>query len=94
MTDEQMNKGRSTVSGPKEMDMKEDLFDNIVKVVVLAGLALFGLRGVLPDFAASQQLPVLFSSGAAAVVIFGIARDAYRCARCAPTCNLKVCRAT
>ena len=82
------------MSGPKETHMKEDLFDNIVKVVVLAGLAVFGLRGVLPDFAASQQLPVLLSSGAAAVVIFGIARDAYRCARCAPTCNLKVCRAT
>jgi hypothetical protein len=73
--------------------MKEDIFDNIVKVLVLAGLALFGLRGVLPDFTAGQQLPVLLSSGAAAILVFGIARDAYRCARCAPTCNLKVCRA-
>lgn len=82
------------MSGPKEMDMKDDLFDNIVKAVVLAGLALFGLRGVLPDFAATQELPVLFSSAAAVVVLFGIARDAYRCATCAPACNLKVCRAT
>ena len=74
--------------------MKEDIFDNIVKVLVLAGLALFGMRGVLPDFAASQQLPVVLSSGAAVFLLTGIARDAYRCARCAPTCNLKVCRAT
>jgi hypothetical protein len=74
--------------------MKDDIFDNIVKVLVLAGLALFGLRGILPDFAAGQELPLLFSSGAAVVLVFGIAWDAYRCARCAPTCNLKVCRAT
>jgi hypothetical protein len=73
--------------------MKEDIFDNIVRILVFAGLALFGLRGVLPDFAAGQQLPVLLSSGAAVILVFGIARDAYRCARCAPTCNLKVCRA-
>jgi hypothetical protein len=89
-----MNNGRSHVSALKETDMKEDIFDNIVKVLVLAGLALFGLRGVLPDFAASEQLPVLLSSGTAVVLLTGIARDAYRCARCAPTCNLKVCRAT
>lgn len=74
--------------------MKDDIFDNIVKILVFAGLALFGLRGVLPDFAAGQQLPVLLSSGAGVVLVFGIARDAYRCARCAPTCNLKVCRAS
>jgi hypothetical protein len=89
-----MKLGTLEPSDPKEMDMKEDIFDNIVKILVFAGLALFGLRGVLPDFAASQQLPVLLSSGAAVVLLTGIARDAYRCARCAPTCNLKVCRAT
>ena len=74
--------------------MKKDIFDNIVRILVFAGLALFGLRGVLPDFAAGQELPLLLSSGTAAVLVFGIARDTYRCARCAPTCNLKVCRAT
>jgi hypothetical protein len=89
-----MKLGTLAPSDPKETDMKEDKFDNIVRILVFAGLALFGLRGVLPDFAAGQELPVLLSSGAAVVLVFGIARDAYRCATCAPTCNLKVCRAS
>jgi hypothetical protein len=36
------------VSDPKKKDMKEDIFDNIVKVLVLAGLALLGLRPFCP----------------------------------------------
>ena len=52
--------------------MKKDIFDNIVRILVFAGLALFGLRGVLPDFAAGQELPLLLSSGTAAVLVFGI----------------------
>ena len=73
--------------------MKEDLFDNLVRTLVLAGLMLFGLRGVLPDFAVSAQLPAVLLSGAAVVLVFGIARYAYRCSQCTTTCNLKVCRA-
>lgn len=77
----------------KEFDMKEDIFDNLVRTLVLAGLMLFGLRGVLPAIALSAQLPLLLISGTAVVVAFGIARYAYRCAKCTTTCNLKVCRA-
>jgi hypothetical protein len=89
-----MNKRRSHVSGPKgETVMKEDIFDNIVRFLVLAGLTLFGLRGVLPDIAGIEQLSVALGSGAAVILAFGIVRYAYRCSRCAPTCNLKVCRA-
>jgi hypothetical protein len=73
--------------------MKEDFFDNLVRTLVLAGLVLFGLRGVLPDFAGSEQLFALLASGAGAILVFGIGRYAYRCSRCATTCNLKVCRA-
>jgi hypothetical protein len=73
--------------------MKEDLFDNLVRTLVLAGLALFGLRGVLPDIAGIEQLPLLLASGAAATLVFGIGRYAYRCSQCTTTCNLKVCRA-
>jgi hypothetical protein len=73
--------------------MKEDILDNIVRALVLGGLTLFGLRGVLPDIAGIEQLPVLLASGAAVVLAVGIGQYAYRCARCAPSCNLKVCRA-
>jgi hypothetical protein len=73
--------------------MKEDIFDDIVRTLVLAGLALFGLRGVLPDIPGSEQLPVLLASGTAVLLGFGIMRYVYRCAHCSPTCNLKVCRA-
>ncbi len=76
----------------KEFDMKEDIFDNL-EYPGLAGLMLFGLRGVLPEIALSAQLPLLLISGAAVVLVFGIARYAYRCAKCTTTCNLKVCRA-
>lgn len=72
--------------------MKEDLFDNLVRTVLLAGLVLLGLRGVLPDIAGSEQLPALLASGATAILVFGIGRYAYRCSRCATTCNMKVCR--
>ena len=87
------NKERLLLGVQKEKAMKEDIFDNIVRILVLAGLALFGLRGVLPEIAGSEQLPVLLASVAAVLLGFGIVRYAYRCARCAPTCNLKVCRA-
>lgn len=73
--------------------MKEDLFDNLVRTLVLAGLALFGFRGVLPDFAGSAQLPALLLSGAAVMAVIGIGRYAYRCSQCTTTCDLKVCRA-
>jgi hypothetical protein len=86
-------KGRSHVSVQKETDMKEDIVDTIVKGLVFGLFTLFGSRGVLPDIAGSEQLPVLLASGAAGIVIFAIGQYAYRCARCAPTCNLKVCRA-
>jgi len=88
------NKERLLLGVQKEKAMKEDIFDNIVRILVLAGLALFGLRGVLPEIAGSEQLPAVVIASIAAVLLgFGIVRYAYRCARCAPTCNLKVCRA-
>jgi hypothetical protein len=73
--------------------MKEDIFDNLVRTLVLAGLVLFGLRGVLPAIALSAQMPLLLVSGAAVVLAFGIVRYAYRCAKCTTSCDLKVCRA-
>jgi hypothetical protein len=89
----QMMDNAGTWAIQKETDMKEDVLDKIVRILVLGGLVLFGLRGVLPDIPGSGQLPLLLVSVAAAVVVLAIGQYAYRCARCAPTCNLKVCRA-
>jgi len=67
--------------------MKEDIIDNMVRGLVLAMLALFGLRGFLPDFVESGQLPVLLAS--AGVVIVGLA---FRSGcQCETTCDLKLC---
>jgi len=45
------NKERLHLGVQKEMDRKEEIFDNIARMLVLAGLSLFGLRGVLPEIA-------------------------------------------
>jgi len=76
--------------------MKENIIDNIVLGVVFGALAMFGLRGVLPDAIAAGNLPLLFSAGATVIAGFMIgpyAYQAYRCAdRCEPTCDPKFCR--
>jgi hypothetical protein len=81
----------------KDIDMKENIIDNLVRGVVLGVLVLFGLRAVLPDIVAAGNLPLFFSAGAAVIIGFAIgpsAYQAYRCAnRCEPTCNPKFCRA-
>jgi hypothetical protein len=71
--------------------MREAIFDNIAKGSILAGLALFGLRGLLPDIAASQQLAAWLASGAAVIVGFAIGQLAYKCR---PVCDPQVCRIT
>ena len=70
--------------------MKELIFDNIAKGLVLGGLALFGLRGILPDIAASAQFTTWLASGAAVVLGFAIGQYAYKCR---PVCDPEVCRA-
>ena len=70
--------------------MKEDIFDNIAKGLVLAGLALFGLRGILPDIAGSAQLTTWLASGAAVIMGFAIGQYANKCR---PVCDPEVCRA-
>ena len=76
--------------------MKENIIDNIVLGVVFGALAMFGLRGVLPDAIAAGNLPLLFSAGATVIAGFMIgphAYQTYRCAyRCEPTCDPKFCR--
>ena len=70
--------------------MKETIFDDIVRALMLGGLALFGLRGALPDLAASGQIAWLFAFGIAGAVNYAICKHSVRCE---PACDPKFCRA-
>ena len=77
--------------------MKEKMMDNLARGVVFAGLAWWGLRGVLGDIAKAGYLPDLFLAGALLIAGYAVgptAFEAYRCAeRCGPTCDPSFCRA-
>ncbi len=77
--------------------MKDKILDNLGRGVVIAALAWFGLRGVLPEITAAGNMPAFLL--AIAVLITGYAVGpsaymAYRCGQsCDATCDPKFCRA-
>ncbi len=77
--------------------MKENIIDNLARGVVLAALAWFGLRGVLPEIAAAGNMPLFLLAIAAVIAGSAVgpaAYQAYRCAQsCEATCDPKFCRA-
>jgi len=77
--------------------MKEKIIDNLARGVVFAGLAWWGLRGVLGDIRVAGYLPDLLSVGVLLIAGFAVgpsAYQAYRCAqRCEPACDPSFCRA-
>ena len=73
-----------------EAAMKNHIIDNIVKVLIVEMLALFGLRGVLPAIVADGYMPVLLASGIAIILGYSIGQFTYQCE---PTCDANVCKA-
>lgn len=69
--------------------MKANTFDNIVKILILEVIALFGLRGILPDVVATGQTPLLLAAGVAVIAGFMIGQAA---TECEPACDPKLCR--
>jgi hypothetical protein len=73
--------------------MKDKIIYRTVQGVVFWALAMFGLRGVLPE---AGSLPVLFLVAVVSILGFAVgpsAYDAYRCAQqCESTCNPSFCR--
>ena len=81
-----------------ENDMKEKIIDGLARGVVFAGLAWWGLRGVLGDVREAGDLPALLVAGIALIAGYAVGPttyEAYRCAqKCEPTCEPSFCRAT
>ncbi len=77
--------------------MKETIIDNFARGVVLAALAWFGLRGVLPEISATGNMPLFLLAIVALIAGYAVgptAYQAYRCAQsCDATCDPKFCRA-
>lgn len=74
--------------------MRKDILDNIVRGVIFAAMAWFGLRGVLPDIVEAGNLPVLLGAAAVGIAGYAIGSFTYRCTyRCESTCEPKYCRA-
>ena len=77
--------------------MKASILDNLMRGVVFASLAWWGLRGVLGDIRVAGYLPAaLWAEG---LLIAGFALvpyvyQGYRCAqKCEPACEPQFCRA-
>lgn len=70
--------------------MKKQTVDTIVGGLVLAGLALFGARGFLPDVVSGGQLAGLIGLGGASILGYAIGQSV---TRCEPACDPKVCSA-
>jgi len=71
----------------KGADMKE-IVDDVVTGLAFGVLAIFGLRGVLPNIAATGQLTDLIAVGVTASIGYAIGRYA---SRREPSCDPKLC---